>query len=93
MSYGDKATELVEKMNAAGIIGASGKIELSLLDVSLNINGKSAIGDLLQEWLGAWMKQQGIYFRTDDNTQKFPDFYLGENNVEDLLEIKTFDYR
>lgn len=92
MSYGDKATELVEKINAAGIIGASGKIELSLLDVSLNINGKSAIGDLLQEWLGAWMKQQGIYFRTDDNTQKFPDFYLGENNVEDLLEIKTFDY-
>lgn len=92
MKYSDRAVELVEKLKAAGIIGARGKIELSLLGVSLNINGKSAIGDLLQEWLGAWMKQQGIYFRTDNNTQKFPDFYLGENDTENLLEVKTFDY-
>jgi type II restriction enzyme len=92
MRYGTKAQELFDKLKAEQIVGARGKISLELLGLSIDINDKSATGNLLQEWLGAWMKQNGVYFRTDDNTQIFPDFYLGENNASELLEIKTFDY-
>ncbi|MCL2869918.1 NgoBV family restriction endonuclease [Candidatus Saccharibacteria bacterium] len=92
MEYGDKAQVLFSKLKSKHIVGAEGKISMELLDLSININDKSAVGDLLQEWLGAWMKQNGIYFRTDPNTQVFPDYYLGISNKADLLEVKTFDY-
>jgi type II restriction enzyme len=92
MKYGSKAQNLFDKLKAGHIIGAKGKISLELLNLIIDINDKSATGNLLQEWLGAWMKQNGIYFRTDDNTQVFPDFYLGKGNTSELLEVKTFDY-
>lgn len=92
MNYGVKAQELFERLKSESIVGATGRISLELLNLMIDINDKSSIGNLLQEWLGAWMAQNNIEFRTDNNTQVFPDFYLGTDNESDLLEVKTFDY-
>lgn len=68
-----------------------GSVEIILGGISAKYNGKDAIGDLLQEWLGEWLKQQNIYFRTKVNTQEFPDFLLAEDDKSGFLEIKTFN--
>jgi hypothetical protein len=68
-----------------------GDITFDFLNISIKINEKSAVGDLFQEWLAEWMRQQGIKFRIKQNSQEFPDFLLDEDsNTKDLLEIKTF---
>lgn len=90
--YGSKASYLYQQLKENGIVGAEGTIQLQLLGTDVNINDKSATGNLLQEWLGQWMILNGIYSRPDENSQKFPDFYLTESNQLDLLEVKTFDY-
>jgi type II restriction enzyme len=68
-----------------------GSVEIILGGISAKYNGKDAIGDLLQEWLGEWLKQKNFYFRTRANTQEFPDFLLAENDKSGFLEIKTFN--
>lgn len=68
-----------------------GSVEIILGGISAKYNGKDAIGDLLQEWLGEWLKQKNFYFRTQANTQEFPDFLLTENDKMGFLEIKTFN--
>ncbi len=90
--YGSKAQYLYDLLKEKGIIGAQGSIKLELLDTEVNVNDKSAAGNLIQEWLGQWMTLNGVYHRVDTNSQIFPDYYLGENNQTDLLEVKTFDY-
>ena len=68
-----------------------GRIEIILGGISAKYNGKDAIGDLLQEWLGEWLKQKNFYFRTRANTQEFPDFLLAKDDKSGFLEIKTFN--
>ncbi|MDR1033944.1 MAG: NgoBV family restriction endonuclease [Bifidobacteriaceae bacterium] len=90
--YGISAQKLYDKLQKRHIVGATGKISIELLNVMCNVSDKSAVGNLLQEWLGAWMSENKIYYRTNPNTQEFPDFYLGKSDASDLLEIKTFDF-
>lgn len=90
--YGVKARELYDKLLQHHIIGATGSINIELLNVTCDVNDKSAVGSLLQEWLGAWMTENNIYHRTNPNTQEFPDYYLDSSNNNNLLEVKTFDY-
>lgn len=68
-----------------------GSIEIKLGNITAKYNGKDAIGDLLQEWLGEWFKSKNYYFRTKENTQEFPDFLLSESDSKDFLELKTFN--
>ncbi len=68
-----------------------GSIEIILGGISAKYKGKDAIGDLLQEWLGEWLRQKNFYFRQHPNSQEFPDFLLGEDNKTGYLEIKTFN--
>lgn len=68
-----------------------GSVEIILGGISAKYNGKDAIGDLLQEWFGEWLKQNNFYFRTRANTQEFPDFLLEEDDKSGFLEIKTFN--
>lgn len=35
-----------------------GSIEIKLGNISAKYNGKDAIGDLLQEWIGEWLKRK-----------------------------------
>lgn len=84
------ATTLYEKLGKAGILNAPGHATFELLNVKRILNDKSAVGLIFQEWLGEWMKENGIYFHCPDNTQEFPDFYLNQSENTDLLEVKTF---
>lgn len=68
-----------------------GSVEIILGGISAKYYGKDAIGDLLQEWLREWLKQQNFYYRQHLNTQEFPDFLLAEDNKSGFLEIKTFN--
>lgn len=68
-----------------------GSVEIILGGISAKYNGKDAIGDLLQEWLGEWLRKKHFYFRTRANTQEFPDFLLSEDDKSGFLEIKTFN--
>lgn len=68
-----------------------GTVEIILGGISAKYSGKDAIGDLLQEWLGEWLRQNNYYFRTRINTQEFPDFLLNEDDIGGFLEIKTFN--
>jgi type II restriction enzyme len=81
-------TELVENFKIKEKIGS---VEIKLGNVKAKYNGKDAIGDLLQEWLGEWMKSKKYYFRTKVNTQEFPDFLLHTTDEKGLLEVKTFN--
>ncbi len=68
-----------------------GSIEITLGGISAKYNGKDAIGDLLQEWLGEWFKLKNFYFRQPFNSQTFPDFLLTDSPNIDFLELKTFN--
>lgn len=68
-----------------------GHVEISFGGISAKYKGKDAIGDLLQEWLSEWLKQNNIYFRQPTNTQSFPDFLLSESPNSNFLELKTFN--
>lgn len=80
-------------VNDYKIIGEKGVINFSLKDLTISIETKDAIGNLLQEWLKAWMKQENIDFEGNTNTQTFPDFNLDkDNHKKGLLEVKSFDW-
>lgn len=79
--------ELTENFHITNHIGS---INLTLGDISVSYDGKDAVGHLLQEWIGEWMKSRNYYFRTRANTQEFPDFLLSESDNGDFLEVKTF---
>ena len=38
------------------------------------------------------MLKNNIYFRAPDNSQEFPDFYLDNSEIKNLLEVKCFDF-
>ncbi len=80
--------ELVENFRIKEKIGL---VEIKLGNITAKYNGKDAIGDLLQEWLGEWFKSKSYYFRTKANTQEFPDYLLSESDTSDFLELKTFN--
>lgn len=74
------------------IIGEKGYINFSLKDLTVSIETKDTIGNLLQEWLKAWMMKEKIEFEENTNSQVFPDFYLDKHNKKlGLLEVKSFD--
>lgn len=74
------------------IIGSKGKITFTLNELSTEIDDKNIIGNILQDWLEAWLSHNSIEFGFAASTQEFPDFYLDpENKISDLLELKAFD--
>ncbi len=75
------------------IIGESGVINFSLKDLTISIETKDTVGNLLQEWLKAWMIKEKVEFEENTNSQIFPDFYLDKHNQKlGLLEVKSFDW-
>lgn len=86
--------ELYHKLvNEYKIIGEKGIINFSLKDLTISIETKDTVGNLLQEWLKAWMMKERIEFEENTNSQTFPDFSLDKNNKKlGLLEVKTFDW-
>jgi type II restriction enzyme len=63
------------------------------MGITLEVNTKDTIGNLVQEWIKAWMLKENIEFENPPSTQDFPDFQLDiTNHKKGLLEIKCFDY-
>ncbi len=76
-----------------GLVGQKGVIKFTLKDLSIEIVSKDSVGNLVQEWLKAWMKQEEIDFEENPSSQTFPDLFLDtQDKKKGLLEIKTFDY-
>ena len=53
-----------ELLNTFKIKDKIGRIEINLGGISATYGGRDAIGDLLQEWIGEWLKNNNYYFRT-----------------------------
>jgi type II restriction enzyme len=75
------------------LIGQLGKISFTLKDITVEIETKDTVGNLIQEWIKAWMIANEIEFASPPHSQDFPDFLLNPQNPKtSLLEIKSFDY-
>ena len=86
--------ELYNKLvNDYKIIGEKGIINFTIKDLTISVETKDTVGNLIQEWLKAWLKNQNIDYLENPNTQEFPDFYLNESDRKSgLLEVKAFDW-
>lgn len=85
------AKKLYEELIASGIVGATGETHFKLHGLTTLVQDSSIVGNVIQEWLKAFMKSKGIKYRNKPNSQEFPDFLLNAtNNQTDLLEVKCF---
>lgn len=87
------AQQIYDKLiNDEALVGKIGHITFSLNGLDVKINTKDTVGNLLQEWLEAWMVANDIVYIENPNRQTFPDFFLDpSNDKKGLLEVKTFD--
>lgn len=85
------AKQVLDRLQCQGIQGASGSVSIDMLGISRKVNQKSAIGNLIEEWLEAWLDHNDIYYSKEENSQIPPDYYLSEDHTS-MLEIKCFDY-
>jgi hypothetical protein len=75
------------------IVGQTGVIKFTLKNLTIAIESRDTVGNLIQEWLKEWMKTEKIEFETNPSSQTFPDIFLDvTNKKKGLLEIKTFDF-
>ncbi len=85
------AQRLFDALKNANIIGASGKTYFELHGLKTVVQDSSIVGNEIQEWLQAFMTQQGIPYRLRPNSQEFPDFLMHpDDDTVDLLEVKCF---
>lgn len=61
----------------------------TLAGLTVDIEGKDSIGNLIQEWVGVWLTENGYNVVRGDASQEYPDFYIG--NEKALLEVKSFN--
>lgn len=89
------AKEFYERLvNGYKLVGQKGSISFTLKDLTVQIESKDTVGNLLQDWLTTWMDQEGIDFEVNPNSQKFPDIYLNRGDrKKGLLEVKSFDWK
>jgi hypothetical protein len=83
------AQEIISMLEERGIYQAVGNITMTLNNISVNIKQNDTIGNILQEWLGQFLRENDVYFRPATG-QTFPDFYLGEEDNKNLCEMKTY---
>lgn len=85
------ARKLYEALVSSGIVGATGETNFELHGLKTLVRDSSIVGNVIQEWLKAFMKSKKISFRTKPNSQEFPDFLMNPDNDQiDLIEVKCF---
>ena len=84
-----KAGDILNILENEHIYSANGIIKMTLNDISVRVKQRDTIGNILQEWLGEFLKKNNIYFRSAVG-QTFPDFYLSEEENTNLCEMKSF---
>ena len=81
-------------VNDDRILTKKGRITFTLGDIDIIVRQRDVVGNIMQEWVEGWLKKNGIEYALNDNTQMPPDFYLNpDNKMEDLMEIKAFNYK
>lgn len=88
------AQQLYDRLvNDYQLVGEQGGIKFQLKDLEITVKTKDSVGNLIQEWLKAWMVCEGFAFVEATNSQTFPDFLLNVSDpTRDLLEVKSFDW-
>lgn len=86
------ATQLFYDLKSINWSLAHGYITFSLNSINVTINTTDTVGVTLQSWIKNYFITNNIYFRENSNSQEFPDFYLGNFNDSNLLEIKAFNF-
>jgi len=75
------------------IIGEKGNIKFTLKDLTILVKSRDTVGNLVQEWLTAWLLHNNIEHKLKPNTQDFPDLNLDiVDSKKGLVEVKTFNY-
>lgn len=85
--------DIYEKLvNVDKILTLKGKITFQLGEIGITIRKRDVVGNVMQEWVEAWLKHNQIEYALDDNTQMPPDFYLDpDDRTKNLMELKTFN--
>ena len=88
------ANEVFEKLMIDDkILEVKGQIKFYLGNVDIIVKQRDVIGNIMQEWLEGWLKQNAIDYKLNPNTQMPPDFYLNPDDLKsELLEVKAFNY-
>lgn len=84
--------ELYEILTSIDWANNHGHISFNLGGLDVILNTTDPVGIAIQSWLGEFMRNKNIYFREQQNSQEFPDYFLGECNDKNLLEVKSFNY-
>lgn len=93
-----KAEKLLKQLRTDGIIGAVGKINANFeltgktrkLNIKKQIMRPGSVGQIIEEWLSAYMDDKKIYYRAQ-KSQESPDYFLNKStNKRDLLEVKVY---
>lgn len=83
--------KLFQTLLSKNIVGSCGIVFFEMQGNKYQINDNSIVGNVIQSWLKSFMKMNNINYRTVDNTQEFPDFFLDKKRDDtNLLEIKCF---
>lgn len=70
--------------------GAEGFIKFNLRDYYITVEQNNVVGNIIEEWLSKWMKEQDFSFIHNEK-QAAPDFWLDPDNLNSAwLEIKSF---
>lgn len=82
----ERITQLLREQNICHQIG---EITFHFMEQDIPVITKDVIGGVLQDWLGNWLRENGIEWdNTGVHSQSWPDFVLANG---EHLEFKTFD--
>jgi hypothetical protein len=75
------------------ILEVKGQIKFYLGNVDIIVKQRDVVGNIMQEWLEGWLKQNEVAYKLNSNSQMPPDFYLNpDDKTTELLEVKAFNF-
>ena len=78
-------------VNDYNIKEKTGYIRFNIGEVSINATTRDSVGNLIQNWVKAWLREEDIEAEENPNTQTAPDFFLDlQDKKKGWLEIKAF---
>lgn len=81
-------------INDDKILTQKGRITFHLGDINIIVRQRDVVGNIMQEWVEGWLKQNHVDFAPSENTQMPPDFFLDpDDKRRNLMEIKAFNYK
>ena len=84
------AQSLYNKLKEFQFENAQGSVRFNIKDFNIIVEQNDIIGNIVEEWLGKWMNDQGIP-NLHNEKQESPDFWLNLDDLNsDWLEVKSF---